>query len=99
VFATVPHSRAPTAGEWRRLSRAWKERLEERRRTIERLERDLAGCIGCGCLSLKACALLNPDDVLGEHGAGPVRFDAEMAGDVGTVRTDRDSTSGARGAF
>ncbi len=83
VFAAVPLDRAPTAGEWRRLSRAWKERLEERRRTIERLERDLAGCIGCGCLSLKACALLNPDDVLGQHGAGPVRFDAEVAGDAG----------------
>jgi MerR family transcriptional regulator, redox-sensitive transcriptional activator SoxR len=83
VFATVPASRAPTTAEWRRLSRAWKERLEERRRTIERLERDLAGCIGCGCLSLKACTLLNPDDVLGERGAGPVRFDAEVAEETG----------------
>lgn len=47
----------------------------------ERLEHDLAGCIGCGCLSLRACALLKPDGVLGERGSGPVRFDAEVAGD------------------
>lgn len=74
VFATVPADRPPTVAEWRRMSRAWKVQLEERRRTIERLEHDLAGCIGCGCLSLRACTLLNPDDVLAERGAGPVRL-------------------------
>lgn len=77
VFAAVPLDRPPTTEEWRRMSRAWKVQLEERRRTIEKLERDLAGCIGCGCLSLKACALLNPEDVLGEDGAGPVRLSPE----------------------
>lgn len=111
VFAAVPLDRAPTTGEWRRLSREWKLRLEERRRTIERLERDLAGCIGCGCLSLRACALLNPDDVLGERGAGPVRFDAEVAGapvpepaadpgaGPGEIRPGPDATSRGRAAF
>ncbi|MFF4341215.1 hypothetical protein ACFY00_14920 [Kitasatospora sp. NPDC001540] len=48
--------------------------LEERRRTIERLEAELTGCIGCGCLSMKACALLNPDDSLAEDGSGPRRL-------------------------
>ena len=56
-----------------RASRRWKRLLEERRRSIERLERELTGCIGCGCLSMKACGLLNPDDALGDRGAGPVR--------------------------
>jgi len=74
VLATVPLDRPPTTAEWQRMSRAWKVHLEERRRTIERLERDLVGCIGCGCLSLKACALLNPEDVLAERGQGPVRL-------------------------
>jgi hypothetical protein len=64
------------------MSRAWKVQLEERRRTIEKLERDLAGCIGCGCLSLKACALLNPEDVLGEDGAGPVRLSPEAVAEA-----------------
>ncbi|WP_345280702.1 hypothetical protein [Kitasatospora albolonga] len=44
------------------------------RLTIERLEAELTGCIGCGCLSMKACALLNPGDELGEDGAGARRL-------------------------
>jgi hypothetical protein len=27
--------------------------------------------IGCGCLSLGLCKLMNPDDVLGRQGPGP----------------------------
>ncbi|RMI09466.1 redox-sensitive transcriptional activator SoxR [Cellulomonas triticagri] len=87
VFATVPADRPPTVAEWRRMSRAWRAQLEERRRTIENLERDLAGCIGCGCLSLRACTLLNPDDVLGEQGAGPVRLTADAAPRTGRAAT------------
>ena len=29
-------------------------------------------CIGCGCLSLEQCPLRNPNDVLGQEGAGHV---------------------------
>ena len=41
----------------------------------------LDGCIGCGCLSLKRCALYNRDDRAARTGAGPryalgVRWDA-----------------------
>jgi MerR family redox-sensitive transcriptional activator SoxR len=74
VFAALPDDHAPTHEDWQRVSRAWKRRLEERRRAIERLEQELTGCIGCGCLSMKACLLLNPDDALGERGPGPVRL-------------------------
>ena len=37
----------------------------------------LTGCIGCGCLSMKTCPLYNPNDVVGESGAGPVILDRE----------------------
>ena len=74
VFAALPLDRAPTHEEWQQVSRTWKRRLEERRRAIERLEHELTGCIGCGCLSMKACLLLNPDDTLQEQGPGPVRL-------------------------
>ncbi|MEO3889515.1 redox-sensitive transcriptional activator SoxR [Nonomuraea sp. B5E05] len=74
VFATLPTDRAPSHEDWQRVSRAWKKRLEERRRAIEDLERELTGCIGCGCLSMRACLLLNPDDALRSHGPGPVRL-------------------------
>lgn len=78
AFASVPLDRTPSHQDWQRASRAWKKTLEERRRGIERLEHELTGCIGCGCLSMKACALLNPDDALAETGAGPRRLDVAV---------------------
>ncbi|MEU5868599.1 MULTISPECIES: redox-sensitive transcriptional activator SoxR [unclassified Nonomuraea] len=74
VFTTLPADRAPTHKDWQRVSRIWKKQLEERRRAIENLEQELIGCIGCGCLSMKACLLLNPDDALEGQGPGPVRL-------------------------
>jgi MerR family redox-sensitive transcriptional activator SoxR len=73
TFDDVPLDRPPSHADWQRASRRWKALLEERRRGIERLERELTGCIGCGCLSMRACGLLNPDDALGDRGAGPRR--------------------------
>lgn len=77
VFDRLPTDHAPTHEDWQRVSRAWKRQLEERRRQIESLERELTGCIGCGCLSLKACLLLNPDDALQSQGPGPVRIQSQ----------------------
>jgi MerR family redox-sensitive transcriptional activator SoxR len=77
TFDDVPLDRPPSHADWQRASRRWKRLLEERRRSIERLERELTGCIGCGCLSMRACGLLNPDDALGDRGAGPVRVQAD----------------------
>lgn len=74
AFANVPLSSTPTHEDWQRASREWKRALEQRRQGIERLERELTGCIGCGCLSMKACALLNPDDTLGDSGSGARRI-------------------------
>ena len=74
AFAAVPLDRTPSHQDWQRASRAWKRQLEERRRRLERLEHELTGCIGCGCLSMKACALLNPGDALAALGAGPRRL-------------------------
>ncbi|OUE32076.1 Redox-sensitive transcriptional activator SoxR [Clavibacter michiganensis] len=73
AFDDVPLDRPPSHADWQRASRRWKRLLEERRQGIERLERELTGCIGCGCLSMRACGLLNPDDALGDRGAGPRR--------------------------
>ena len=71
-LSTLPDSRTPTASDWARLSRSWRPRLDEQIRRIERLRDQLDSCIGCGCLSLRTCALNNPSDVLAEHGPGPV---------------------------
>ncbi|UOQ57811.1 redox-sensitive transcriptional activator SoxR [Leucobacter allii] len=74
AFADVPLTETPSHADWQQASRRWKRELEKRREGIERLERELTGCIGCGCLSMKACGLLNPDDALGTQGAGPRRL-------------------------
>ena len=69
-LATLPEGRTPTARDWERLSRRWRPMLDERIAELERLRDKLDHCIGCGCLSLKTCALSNPDDIAGESGPG-----------------------------
>ena len=72
ALATLPDGRTPTAGDWAQLSRSWRGRLDEQIRRMEKLRDQLDSCIGCGCLSLRTCALNNPSDVLAERGPGAV---------------------------
>lgn len=67
---TLPDGRTPTTADWTRLSRRWRADLDVRIDQLTRLRDQLDGCIGCGCLSLKACPLRNPGDVAGAGGAG-----------------------------
>jgi MerR family redox-sensitive transcriptional activator SoxR len=71
AFAALPDRRDPTPADWQRLSTRWHDELERRIETLERLRDQLSGCIGCGCLSLERCGLLNPGDRAGRAGAGP----------------------------
>jgi MerR family transcriptional regulator, redox-sensitive transcriptional activator SoxR len=66
----LPNGRTPTHRDWERLSASWRSDLDERITELQHLRDRLSGCIGCGCLSLKLCKLVNPDDVLGRHGPG-----------------------------
>lgn len=72
---SLPEGRTPTRADWARLSAGWRDRLDERIAELRHLRDDLDGCIGCGCLSLTSCSLQNPDDALGETGAGPRRWE------------------------
>jgi MerR family transcriptional regulator, redox-sensitive transcriptional activator SoxR len=74
IFTTLPADQPPSHRDWVRVSRMWKRQLEDRRRYLMNLERQLTACIGCGCLSMKLCGLLNPDDRLATRGQGPVRL-------------------------
>ncbi|SMQ73583.1 MerR family transcriptional regulator, redox-sensitive transcriptional activator SoxR [Altererythrobacter xiamenensis] len=67
----LPHGRTPNAGDWRRISASIRGELDRRIAELERTRDRLDGCIGCGCLSLKKCALYNPDDRLAAEGPGP----------------------------
>ncbi|MGH3731480.1 MAG: redox-sensitive transcriptional activator SoxR [Micromonosporaceae bacterium] len=71
ALATLPQERTPTKEDWSRLSRRWRQHLDDQVTLLQRLREDLDGCIGCGCLSLKKCTLYNPRDVLAEQGSGP----------------------------
>jgi MerR family transcriptional regulator, redox-sensitive transcriptional activator SoxR len=69
VMKTLPDSRTPTRADWARISRTWRERLDEQIRGLTALRDGLESCIGCGCLSLGICKVSNPSDLAA--GAGP----------------------------
>jgi MerR family transcriptional regulator, redox-sensitive transcriptional activator SoxR len=71
ALASLPDERTPDHADWARLSRAWRPRLDAQIALLEGLRDRLDGCIGCGCLSLQSCRLLNPGDEAGRFGPGP----------------------------
>lgn len=80
ALRTLPQARTPNARDWARLSARWKSELDARIETLTRLRDELTGCIGCGCLSLKACPLRNPGDQLAAGGSGPLLLAAADEG-------------------
>ena len=71
ALARLPASRIPSRRDWERLSNRWRADLDERIATLEALRDRLTTCIGCGCLSIDKCELLNPDDEAAAQGPGP----------------------------
>ena len=71
ALASLPDNRTPTAKDWDRLATSWRPRIDAQIHMLERLRDRLAGCIGCGCLSLGYCKILNPGDEAGLRGPGP----------------------------
>jgi MerR family redox-sensitive transcriptional activator SoxR len=67
---SLPPGRPPTATDWARLSRGWRDRLDEQIAALTQLRDGLTSCIGCGCLSLGRCALSNPGDLAAAEGSG-----------------------------
>jgi MerR family transcriptional regulator, redox-sensitive transcriptional activator SoxR len=70
ALQTLPGERPPSAADWARLSRDWRDRLDEQIAALVRLRDGLTSCIGCGCLSLTRCALSNPGDMAAGEGPG-----------------------------
>ena len=70
ALETLPKERVPNSRDWQRLSRNWREDIDRRIATLQALRERLSTCIGCGCLSLTKCALLNPDDEAAAKGPG-----------------------------
>lgn len=70
TLAALPADRAPTRAEWNRAARTWRARIDAQVAELQRLSATLGSCIGCGCLSLRRCALYNPQDVASARGPG-----------------------------
>lgn len=70
-LALLPQGRTPNAADWAKISRGFRRKLDERIAAMERMRDRLDNCIGCGCLSLRKCALYNPGDRLAAEGPGP----------------------------
>lgn len=70
-MAHLPTHKAPGKSDWTRISTTMRGDITTRITQLESLRDRLDGCIGCGCLSLDACALYNPADTLAAQGPGP----------------------------
>ena len=70
-MSSLPDRRTPNRDDWGRVSSSWGSRIDEQIQLLERLKDRVAGCIGCGCLTLDVCPMFNPGDRLSEEGAGP----------------------------
>jgi MerR family redox-sensitive transcriptional activator SoxR len=80
ALAALPSDRTPTRRDWDRLSRSWRADIDRRIGTLEGLRDRLTTCIGCGCLSIDRCSLLNPDDEAAGLGAGAHYLRRDRAG-------------------
>ncbi|MEO6501333.1 MAG: redox-sensitive transcriptional activator SoxR [Jatrophihabitantaceae bacterium] len=69
-LAELPDLRTPTRADWGRISRNWRQRIDEQIDALQALRDGLQSCIGCGCLSLRSCAMSNPGDVAAAGGGG-----------------------------
>ncbi len=74
IFSDLPENRAPTTRDWQKIAARWQADIAHRIATLQALRHNLTGCIGCGCLSMSKCRLLNRDDRLSNKGSGAVRI-------------------------
>ena len=70
-LAKLPTDRVPGRRDWAQLSGTWQGRIDDRIEELQRLRDGMTSCIGCGCLSLRYCMLLNPGDYAADRGSGP----------------------------
>jgi MerR family transcriptional regulator, redox-sensitive transcriptional activator SoxR len=74
VLEVLGEHESPTKAMWHKASVRWMEDLDERIALLQRMRDLMDGCVGCGCLSMKACQLLNPGDVFAQQGTGTNRL-------------------------
>ena len=70
ALSHLPRDTTPDTEDWARISEAWHGDLTRRIELLTALRDKMAMCIGCGCLSVKRCPLVNADDHLAREGPG-----------------------------
>jgi len=73
----LPPRRTPSRRDWERLSRGWREDIDRRIAMLEAVRDRLTTCVGCGCLSIDRCTLLNPEDEAARLGPGARYFERD----------------------
>ena len=63
-LSKLPQGRTPTVMDWQKISRSMRTAIDQKIQLLTRTRNQLDQCIGCGCLSIEACRLRNPDDEL-----------------------------------
>ncbi len=66
----LPLKRTPNQNDWAQISTKIKAILDKKIAALHRTRDLLDGCIGCGCLSLKNCAIYNHNDGAAINGSG-----------------------------
>lgn len=84
-LAGLPAERTPNAADWARISTGLQARIAQQIAALERTRELLGACIGCGCLSLKNCALYNRDDKAAQRGSGPRYLLGDRADEIAEV--------------
>lgn len=74
MLSDLPGDTGATEAGWQSMASSWRPHLDERIETLQRLRDQLDTCIGCGCLSLPRCQLVNVGDRLAPKGPGAVAW-------------------------
>jgi MerR family redox-sensitive transcriptional activator SoxR len=82
ALAGLPNGRPPNKTDWARLSKSWRTELDARIDALQRLRDRLTNCIGCGCLSLRSCAIHNQDDDMATLGPGALKLKPTSEGGI-----------------
>lgn len=89
---TLPEGRTPNRKDWQRLSVTWRTDLDQRIEQLTRLRNSLTDCIGCGCLSLGSCRIVNYHDRLGDEGPGARTLDVACTRSGGCATPETTSS-------
>ncbi|MYR06439.1 redox-sensitive transcriptional activator SoxR [Gordonia sp. SID5947] len=74
VLSELGTHESPPKSMWEAASRRWIDDINDRIALLENMRDMIGSCVGCGCLSLGECHLLNPGDEMNKLGPGPRRL-------------------------